>query len=512
MFISNGVKWVLVPSGSAEAGSIIVEITKAEYEELTDEEREGIVYFIKDWDMPGGIEVDSELSEESKNPVQNKVITSALNDKVSATTKATRSSLGLVKVGGGLDVDSNGTLSLTRPSKVYGFKINPDESSDAAVIYIEDAIGMTPSKMGVSSFDYGSWENAFFMPKPCILNDDGTVQCYLNKNDFTKKEDGTSIDTSLTLNGEVMIEFPIIWYKFVEGTKEGEGYFYCSQTKVDDSYECWCNRDENGNITNHFYMAAYNGYIINGKMRSVKGMTLTNSNSGEEGNGNSTGQIEVDSAVIHNPNGKRMWYTDVYCDRILINALLILMGKSLNTQKVFGRGLVTGSQTAKEAYVTGTLDTKGMFWGSTTTGNSAVKVFGIENFWGCVWRRIAGCIQTDGTYKVKLTYGTYDGTSVIGYNSDGTGYLKQGGLSTTSGWVKTMKISDKFGFMPKTTVGGADSTYYGDYYYYNSGTRCFFAGGASLYGSDCGAFCLYLTAFSVASWDFATALSCKPTV
>lgn len=408
---------------------------------------------------------------------------------------------------------ANEDYATSRVGIVYGFHINGNESDPStSVIYLEDAENMTPCQMGTNSFDYGSWENAFFMPKPCVLNDDGTVQCYLDKNDFTKKEDGISIVTDSSLNGEVMIEFPIIWYKFVEGTKDGEGYFYCSQTKIDDSYECWCNRDENGNITNHFYMAAYNGYIQSGKMRSVKGMTLTNSNSGKEGNGNSTVQIEVDSAIIHNPNGKHMWYTDVYCDRILIDALLVLIGKSLNTQKVFGRGLDDGGQTAKEKYVTGTLYDKGMFWGDTTAGTSAVKVFGIENFWGCVYRRTAGCTQTDGTYKVKLTYGTYDGTSVTGYNSDGTGYLRQGGLATTNGWAKTMKISNKFGFMP-TTVGGANSTYYGDYYYYGSDTSYLLAGGSSGNGSRCGAFYLDLSgASSYAYWHAAAALSCKPTV
>ena len=80
---------------------------------------------------------------------------------------------------------------LTIPSvknKVYGFRVNPNESdSAAAVTYLEDAVGMTPATMSTSTFDYGSWKNAFFMPKPCMLKSDGTVDYCLDKNDYTKK-------------------------------------------------------------------------------------------------------------------------------------------------------------------------------------------------------------------------------------------------------------------------------------------------------------------------------------
>jgi hypothetical protein len=53
---------------------------------------------------------------------------------------------------------------------------------------------MTPAAMGSTSFNYGSWKNAFFMPRPCMLKFDGTVDYYLNPNDYSKKEDGTASD------------------------------------------------------------------------------------------------------------------------------------------------------------------------------------------------------------------------------------------------------------------------------------------------------------------------------
>ena len=81
--------------------------------------------------------------------------------------------------------------------KIYGWHVNPDISdSSNAVTYLKDAIGMTPASMGSTTFDYGSWENAFFMPKPCMLKANGKVDYYLDPNDYTKKLNGTASDIS----------------------------------------------------------------------------------------------------------------------------------------------------------------------------------------------------------------------------------------------------------------------------------------------------------------------------
>lgn len=73
---------------------------------------------------------------------------------------------------------------------VYGVHINgADSNPKTRVRYLADAVGMTPAKMNYTSgtFDYGSWANAFFMPKPCMLKTNGQVDYYLNENDLAKK-------------------------------------------------------------------------------------------------------------------------------------------------------------------------------------------------------------------------------------------------------------------------------------------------------------------------------------
>ena len=398
-------------------------------------------------------------------------------------------------------------VNLAPASVTYGFFIDSSVSdSDNAVTYIEDAIGMTPAAMGVSTFDYGDWENAFFMPKPCMLKSDGTVDYYLDPNDYSKKADGTASDiANANYDGNAMMEFPKIWYKFAGGTNTGDGYFYVSNTQVDNTYHCWCNIDANNNEIDHFYMAIYNGTGTS-KLRSLSGVTLNSSS----GNGNTTATQETTRAQANNPTGKQMWYIDQWCDRLLINALLVLMSKSLNSQGKFGQGIVTGSQTAKEAYVTGSLNTRGLFYGDISGQSTAVKVFGIENWWGLAFRRTAGCINASGTLKIKLTWGTADGSTTTGYNEDGSNYISNGSVCTSSDYITKMKF-DQYGYMVNTVNSNASSTYYQDYYYYNSGTRYLLVGGTAGDGSYAGAFYFNLrTTPSSTRWNSAAALSCKP--
>ena len=436
---------------------------------------------------------------------------------------------------------------------IYGFHINPnDPNSYTAVTYLADAVGKTPAAMGSTAFSYGDWANAFFMPRPCMLKYDGTVDYYLNPNDYSQKADGTPSDyNNLAYGGNAMMEFPLIWYKFVQGAESGEGYFYCSNRKIDDSYKCFSNMDCDGNIIEHFYMPIYNGCTYDGKMRSISGLQLSpwsttaysssstyavGSKVNYQGrmwkcttaveaaeafdpakweqfafNGQTSGIEEITQATANNTTAKVEWYIDVLCDRQLINALLVLLSKSLNTQGSFGRGIDIGDKAAKEAYVTGSLDDKGLFYGATANGNDAVKVFGIENWWSLVWHRTAGLVgAANNIYKYKMTYSTADGSTADGYNTNGTGYLSIGNKPTTNNYIKKMQYG-LWGCLPIETVEtGSYSTQFFRDYWYNGTGYALFGGGATGSVGD-GAFCAYLAyGVWIRGWHLSSNLSCKP--
>ncbi len=404
---------------------------------------------------------------------------------------------------------------------VYGCHIDKsDPDSSGAVAYLADAVGMTPAKMENGSFNYGSWKDAFFMPKPCMLKYDGTVAYYLDPDDYGKKLDGTPSDiANPDFEGNAMMEWGQLWYKFAGGADQddsmsasfGEGFFYVSNQQVDESYHCWCNYNSRDEAAPHFYTAIYNSTLHEGRFRSLSGLALTR----ENGSGYTTGEQEITYCTANNITSDIEWYTGTYADRMLINALLVLMGKSLNTQAVFGRGLDTGNENAKKAYTTGSMDDKGLFWGDTANGNSGVKVFGMENWWGCIAHRTAGYVYVSSEHKIKLTYGTADGSTANGYNSTGDGYILMGTKSAMNGGVgglSRLKYNE-YGYIPFIT-GGSSSTYYGDYYEYRSNYALplyLQMGGRAGTLERAGAFYFdFYSNFLFSSWAVSTTLSCKP--
>lgn len=449
--------------------------------------------------------VDDTLSSSSENPVQNKVINAALGNKVDASDLTDLANT-VSNIANRVDVIEE---RLDHETVIYGWHVDPDESDPAdAITYLKDAVGMTPAAMGASTFSYGSWVNAFFMPKPCMLKFDGTVDYYLDPNDYSKKADGTASDVAdPTYEGNAMMEWPLIWWKYEPGTEEGEGYFFCSNRKVDDTYKCWCNIDSKNQIIDHFYTAIYNGTGTD-KLRSISGVQLTPAN----GSGNTSGTTEINRALANNTTEDVEWYIDVWADRMLINGLLILMGKSLDSQGVFGRGIEIGSQTAKEAYVTGALDDKGLFYGDISGSSIAVKVFGMENWWGLVWRRTAGLVGlANGTTAVKMTYGTEDGTTSEGYNTTGNGYYIDTNIRPNSGYVSKMHFNT-LGFYLPMTINASATTKWCDYWSTNnSATTYALVGGSSHSGASDGfSYFALIYGFSYVYWNISAAPSCKP--
>lgn len=356
---------------------------------------------------------------------------------------------------------------------IYGFKINTNDSNpESSVTYIGDAVGKRPVKMNFinNTFSWGDWDkDEFFMPKPCMLRYDGTVDYYLDPDDYTKKADGTPSNISdSTYFGNAMMEWGRdgnkIWYKVVPENNSNSCTVYISNKKNDNEYVAWSFYDCNNEPKDHFYTPIYNGYLIDGRLRSISGRVPVTYKDADD---------EITYAVANNNVGTNIgihWFTEVFADRLLINYLLVLIGKSLDTQAVFGHGYTRD----KSVLQTGTMNTKGMFYGEAT-GESGVKVFGMEHYWGNMRRRTAGILMSSGTFKYKLTYGRVDGSSEDGYNIAGSGYIS-GKSITSTGYISKMSFLANGTCFPQI-ANGSSSSYYSDYIKYNTGSNYVAFGG-----------------------------------
>lgn len=402
------------------------------------------------------------------------------------------------------------TVDVDPTVPVYGFHINSaEDDSDACVTYIADAIGATPAHMDFTNdtWDWGSWVDAFFIPKPCMVLYDGTVDYYLDPNDYTKKADGTASDIAdTTYGGNAMMEWPKIYMKIVpDESDDTSASIYFAPVKVDENYTCWPYINCDGDEVDHMYTAIYNGSLIDGKLRSISNQAVMYSK---------TASQEISYANANNQHNKTEWNIGLFTDRVMINLLTVLITKSLDCKGKIGKGIQSGSDTALYAYRTGALNNKGLFYGVSANTSTAVKVFGIENFYALQWQRTLGLNSVSGAQKVKLCYGTADGSTTAAYNTDGTGYLTGNSTAvfsaSTGGWLKFLKF-DSRGFFTAKEDSGAETKRYRAYFYQNitANTLSVF-GGSSYYGTNVSLF--YFSLYSGASnvsWNFGAFLSMK---
>ena len=389
-------------------------------------------------------------------------------------------------------------------SKIYAVHINMNEADpDSAVTFPSgydnsDFSDNAYMDFTGGSFHYGNWANAFFMPRSCMLKFDGTVDYYLNEDDETKKEDGTASDVAnINYGGNAMVEWGKIYFGF-KGDSDGNGYTFIVSNSPSEGLDCYCNIDENKNEIDHFYTPKYFGSNdSSNRLRSI---------SGQSNYVSQTGTTELSHAKA-NGNG---WSTECYGDWTLIKHLLVLMSKSLNIQAKYGYGRCSTSNST--AIGQGTMNGKGRFWGDSSQTNG-VKIFGMENWYGNIWRRIEGYVtNSSGVQLVKMCYGTRDGSTADGYSTGGTGYVSMGTTSGTSGsGIQTMHINNKCGVVPKALTGNTSpTTYFSDGHWYNN--SCYaFVGGDWNNGLRVGVFASNVSsAVSYADASLGAAVSCKP--
>ena len=384
------------------------------------------------------------------------------------------------------------TLRLMMDATVYGFRIDKQDSNpETRVEYLYDAVGMTPARMNFQTgqFDYGSWANAWFITgnKPCALKYDGTIDYYLNPDDYTKKADGTASDVSdSSYAGNFMASMPAVWIK----RWEDERYLYCafSDKQINSSFKAYAHDAGDGFINDFIYLPMFKGTVIDTYLRSIADQYPT------VGNSATTDR----TAAVKCGSGWDMW---AFSAHTLITDLLTLISKSTNSQTAFGYGKARDSSetTHEGAIKTGVNDLNtGQFYG-VNNETSHVKVFHIEDYWGNRFERSVGLHIVDNKYMYKLTppytsSGSAQTYTLTNIDAPDVGYL-------TNCYV------GEYGMLPKT-VGGSTSTYFCDYFNVNaSGTRTAIFGGFYETLGNCGS---YFLSLATASGSTSTTLGASP--
>ena len=378
----------------------------------------------------------------------------------------------------------------------WGMRIDKNDSNpDTRVVYLYDAVGMTPAGMNYSTgqFDYGSWYDfCQWLNRPVMLKYNGDVDYELDRADQTKKADGTASDISNTgYAGNAMAEFRKIWLKQYEDA--GYHYIIFSNVQYDPDYRADAFTDANGNIRDFMYYAMYEGSYVAPRLRSLATGAVMVSQAG---------QVEIERAEANGAG----WHINYKSQRDLITYLLWLISKSTYDMQKFGNG-----NSSSGAYIApGSLKSAGQFMGYNTT-TQAVKTFFIENYWGNYWKRMSGMLLAiDGEVRTKLTP-PYAQPATPGENIIPAGYANTGIVpSGTSGThTKNAATTAASGLVPSIT-GAAENTYFTCGYWWSIGTTIKWAlvGGSRGVAGLCGAGTVVLDApLSAPTSSFGAALS-----
>ena len=349
---------------------------------------------------------------------------------------------------------------------IYGVKIDTTNSNPAtALTYTDGAVGFTPALGNNGAFNAGSWADKFPFNaiKPCLYKN-GAVNYYLNPNNYAQKVDGvTASDITSGTDGDVMVEFPKVYWKFE--TIGTDLYVRYSATQIDATYKCLAHL-RGTTEKDKCYISAYLGYNLSSQLRSLSGKTPTVSQT--------IGAFRT-LAQANGAGYDQMAFFQI----LMLQVLFIVMFKNRDSQTALGRGYVDANVAM---IATGGTNAKGMFYGETT-GKLQNKFCGIEDFFGNASYRIDGFFS-NATRNMLIANQSF--------NDTGSGYTDygQGATADLNGYISTVQGATETGFVVKAIAGSA-TTYYADYGCLSAAIYSFpIFGGSMNDGGNAGAFCL----------------------
>ena len=377
----------------------------------------------------------------------------------------------------------------------------------------------------------------------CVLKDDGTVAYYLHPTDSTKRDTGAAANLT-GADGMVMVEIPKHYRKFeFDGTdlialiseyplpgfhEVPKMYRSAYEATVDRTVAATPKLASVVNTTAAF-RGGNNNTAYDGTYRSflglpATGISLTNFRNYARNRGNA------------GLNGKG-WNCDLYAAQLTTYWLFVIEYANLNCQADYnaqpdangykqgglGAGVTTMSDANWNTYngyypvvpcgVTNSLgNASGVVAKTINNGAGISYTFqvpsyrGIENPFGHIWSWTDGCkceIQSEEAGGLSKFYVCNDPAKF--QDSSYNDYDYRGNLPRSNGYVKAI-MGGEFGDNMPTTIGGASTTYFADYFYTNvptSGTamRGVLFGGYAYNGALAGLSCAHT--YHAASYTYA---------
>jgi len=366
----------------------------------------------------------------------------------------------------------------------------------------------------------------------CLLRDNGTVNYYLNSQDWTKKYWGGSSNLDGT-DGMVVGHYPRFYYRY-ENPSSGKHRLKISLSPLSGFV-----------LIDEYFPAAYKASLdrILLKLASVVNMSTTyrggnNNAAWDAANNTLLGKPATLISLINfrtyaRKRGSINWNVEPLKQHMIRYLLFIIEYATLHSQKAvnlnltsegykqggLGNGVTTVTLAIWNTFnayyplipcgITNSLANGSGEVSYTIPGfgdaSGAVKVpryWGIENPFGDIWEWNEGASVLHGAAGgVSKLYVCNDPANFA--DGTATNYTYVGDLPTSVGYIKTMMFDYACLFAPKT-IGGSDNTYWCDYYSTPglvNAWRALRCGGYASAGAYAGFGCLYSDAAASGGYE-----------
>lgn len=305
----------------------------------------------------------------------------------------------------------------------------------------------------------------------CVLNDDGTVNYYLDPNDSTLKEDGVTASVLDGTDGQVMVEIPKFYYRYsYAGTVHT---WDISRTQL-SGFSLHPAFSKGGTVLDHKYVGAYEAY--------KDGSNVLSSESGL------TPAVTATRAAFRGYAAARGagWHQLDFYSASMIQLLYLIEYADLNSQAMIGEGNTKyAAWPGSPPSLTGLSNGDGNGTGNqSTVGGDAGDYMvyrGIENLYGHIYKWVDGININDNVPYVCDDPDDFADDTVTGYTDLGVT------LAAADGYGNTLAAISA-GFLP-VSVGAGSGTKLCDYYYQSTGWLVARLGGYADGGLLAGAFC-----------------------
>ena len=348
--------------------------------------------------------------------------------------------------------------------------------------------------------------------KRCVLNDDGSVNYYLNPTDSTQKLDGTTANLDGT-DGNVMVEIPKFYFRQV---RNGNSITWQISDVPLAGYQLHPAFFKNGEIVDFRYMGAYDACVYDDSAGAyISGLNLDDNSGNIDTGADKLASVagvypmvgvtrsECRSLAANNGEGWRQqdfWLTSA------VQMLYLVEYGDFNSQANLGDGNTNGDYTGSSADQNDsphTIAGASNSWGNSSTdgsqpsagakpGTAYMSYRGIENFFGNCWNWVDGVnigSGVQGDWHVSNTDTDFADSTTTNYE-----FLVNS--MPSDGYVTD--IADVAGAFIPSSTGGSSSTFLSDYFFDDNGNtnRVARFGGLAGSGARAGVFCWAVSASS----------------